>query len=713
MSSATPEPDELSIPAAVGSTSTTGRLLIAIVAVAGLLASVLCGMGYLHYRSQQLETALSNAQLETDQAASTIAANLSQLEESAKTVEESLDKGSIDRADIEQTLRDALGKNPDLASIGVAFVPFGADPKVRLFAPMVLRKGAGTEYKDAGTFNEYTLPGHDWYNLPLKGGAMWLEPHFGVGSHEFIAQYARPFFYPNDPKTPRGVVFGNYSLENIRAKVGSMELGKTGYAFIISKKGTYVSHPIAEYYKQQRSVYDTAKERSEPVVAQMAKDATQGKSGFVDSTDATSGQSARFYFRPLGNTGLSLISRFRLDEIAMDYRHLQHYLMGVTLGLVAFACACTLLLLRVNVDTRNNIWRGVLFCAVIMMVGIGSIWRLSESRSPYLESANTMIGDRQGVAKFEEHQRVEAKRLHLPEPIFIPTGLFVETVDFTQPYNTDVMGYVWQRYKVGQDDKVGRGLIMPEAVSVSMNEAYRRVEGDEQIIGWQFKATLREQYGYSLYPFDQQDVWVRLWHKDIRQNVWLVPDLSSYDQMSPSSLPGLEHDLVLAGWKLRGTFYDYKPRTYNTNFGVTGGSVQHDVPELHFNILMQRNFIGPFISSIIPLLMVSLMLFSTMMSVNLKDKPWVVIGSIASSFFTIVLAHSKVRDTFGTSDIIYLEYFYLVMYCAVGFVSINSFLYATETKLKLINTRDNLLPRLCYWPALVGSILVITTVVFW
>jgi hypothetical protein len=390
---------------------------------------------------------------------------------------------------------------------------------------------------------------------------------------------------------------------------------------------------------------------------------------------------------------------------------LHRFQKGFALGMVAFLAAGVTILLRADLTTHHNVWKASFASAVVMMLGIGYIWNASARISPYLEGNNTKIVDRLSLSKFQDRVDRDATRMHLPPPQFVPTGFFIETVDFTQAYNADVMGYVWQRFKKGQE-KITRGVVFAEATSTSMNEAYRRKEGDYDVVGWQFKSTLRQQFDYSRYPFDQQDIWVRLWPKDVRQNVWLVPDLASYDQTVPTALPGLEHDLVLAGWKIDGTFFDFKPRTYNTNFGVTGGIPQHDVPELHFNILLRRNVTGPFISNIIPLVMVTLMLFSTMMGVNPKDKPWVIIGSIASSFFTIVLAHSKVRDTFGTSDIIYMEYFYLVMYMAVGYVALNSFLYATNTKWKLITTRENLIPRLAYCPLLVGSILIITALVF-
>jgi len=41
-------------------------------------------------------------------------------------------------------------------------------------------------------------------------------------------------------------------------------------------------------------------------------------------------------------------------------------------------------------------------------------------------------------------------------------------------------------------------------------EAYRVHENGAEVIGWYFSATLRQSFDYGHYPFDRQDVWLRI-----------------------------------------------------------------------------------------------------------------------------------------------------------------------------------------------------------
>lgn len=126
---------------------------------------------------------------------------------------------------------------------------------------------------------------------------------------------------------------------------------------------------------------------------------------------------------------------------------------------------------------------------------------------------------------------------------------------------------------------ISQGFIFPEAEQISIEEAY----SDGDIIGWYFRSVLRQPFDYSKYPFDQEDVWIRIWNRDFHRDVVLIPDLDSYDNIRPATKPGIEHDFVLEGWEIQDSHFSYRNNSYNANFGIEndkfGGS-----PELYFNI---------------------------------------------------------------------------------------------------------------------------------
>ena len=153
--------------------------------------------------------------------------------------------------------------------------------------------------------------------------------------------------------------------------------------------------------------------------------------------------------------------------------------------------------------------------------------------------------------------------------------------------------------------------MLPEANSMSVNEAYRQPDADGGVvIGWNFSAVLRQRFDYSKYPFDRAEVWLRMWHKNFDQNVMLTPDLASYQETNPTGLPGIEaQDFVLEGWDLTESFFSYRQNRYNTDFGIPDFAGVNVIPELYFNVALKRQFINIFVSNLIPIIVVALLLF--------------------------------------------------------------------------------------------------------
>ena len=92
---------------------------------------------------------------------------------------------------------------------------------------------------------------------------------------------------------------------------------------------------------------------------------------------------------------------------------------------------------------------------------------------------------------------------------------------------------------------IQKGVVFPEATYLRLEQVNLGRQGDEEMIGWSFKATLREQFDYDNYPLNRQQIWILLRHPDFEQNVYLVPDLESYTTRDLASLPGLDKDFVL------------------------------------------------------------------------------------------------------------------------------------------------------------------------
>lgn len=199
----------------------------------------------------------------------------------------------------------------------------------------------------------------------------------------------------------------------------------------------------------------------------------------------------------------------------------------------------------------------------------------------------------------------------------------------------------------------------------------------------------------------------------------LVPDVASYEILNPEFLPGLEEHLVMPNWSLKGSYFDYRFNHYNTNFGVRQQSVAETRPELYFNLTIQREFLSPFITTIVPLIVVTILVFTVVMTSSkqagelLGFSGFGVLEVCAAFFFVVIIAQIEVRDSLQVSEIIYLDYFYFVIYMMLLGVSINSILFTRVQGLRMLDFRDNLITKMAFWPIILGALLIITQTVFY
>jgi len=305
--------------------------------------------------------------------------------------------------------------------------------------------------------------------------------------------------------------------------------------------------------------------------------------------------------------------------------------------------------------------------------------------------------------------------------VFIPTGMYIENVEFRGAYNVAVSGYIWQRYANDLPLKdLDKGFVLPEASYVRSEVVYRAQQGNEELIGWSFQATLREQFDYDRYPLDRNQIWLQLWHKDFERNVYLAPDLRAYTSLDPDTLPGLDSDIVLENWDIEQSFFSYRANRYNANFGIQGYVADIDQPELYYNISIKRDLVSALISRLIVPIVILIQLFVIVMVIGRDNKrlelfgvrPGAVIFTCAAFFFAVLVAQNSLRTELEAQGFVYLESLYLLTYVVILAVAINSVLLAAHPDLKLFREYDNMWAEISYWPSILLAMIVITFLTF-
>jgi hypothetical protein len=183
--------------------------------------------------------------------------------------------------------------------------------------------------------------------------------------------------------------------------------------------------------------------------------------------------------------------------------------------------------------------------------------------------------------------------------------------------------------------------------------------------------------------------------------------------------PGVASDLVLPGWLVTGSFFDYRRTLYNADFGVRAGAVEA-VPELYFNVTASRLFLGPFVANIVPLGVAGTMIFSLLLissksegskygGFTAKD----IIKGSAAVFFVISYQHIALRNALASPRLIYFEYFYFTTYLGLLAVMVNAIAFAAAWGGPVLEFRDNLMPKVAFWPMAMTCLFIVTMVVFY
>lgn len=714
------------------------RLSISL-SIGTLIILVSTAYSYLKERNNRLVSAQSNAQITAIKAADEIEKELESFPEIVNQITNDLSNGTISRhGQIVDRLESLTQKDEYLLEIGLAYIPSTFGKNTNHYAPHYGLRDGIRQYFDLSQIKGYNYTERPWYKDTLKNGEGWITPYYGKATQTLVTGYAKTFYRLNlftQTPEPIGVVRANLSLASLGKLTAKTDLGATGYTFLISHQQNILYHPaqpvenpdtkIDQWLTQTYNLEDIAKIKKSLNIALNGKN-----SPLVTVTDKNTDQQLWIMFVPIPSTNWAMGTIFVKDQLLSKYEQKAVYKDGQAISSLEFKqlylCIESLLFIffsaipifGVHKGTITGLWALSTTASSLLSVGICSVWYFSVSRSethlPVTKNAILLMSN-STVQNFLESrpQPLNPKDV----PVYIPTGVFLQSLEFLDSNNVFVTGYIWQKYSNNIPPDISREIIIPEGKETTITESYSNKTKDYQLIGWYFESTLRQNFDYSKYPFDYKDVWIRIWAKDFYKNVILTPDFESYQAISPRSFPGLEKDFVLPGWSVKGTYYEYRLNSYNTDFGVSNYIGQDNFPELYFTILVQRDFLTVFISSLMTPVVVAGLLYLTQILLKVDEgNPMEIVAAGGSLVFILMLDQINLRQKIATTGVIYIEYFYFAIYFLILLVCINAMLIERDyhiKQLKWMRYENNLIARLLYWPTLLGVCFLVTLFVFY
>lgn len=690
--------------------------------VAALCLFVFAGLWarYLHARYTLKNEARQSCWQEAQRAAHRLGEKLNQLEAANYALAKALEQDPLDEAGIAARLHAIHTQYPWLFSAGVAFLPHRFRPELERYATLLVRGPDGLSQQPIDY--DYTLPdpANDWFRLPLSQGPTWQEPHYGRASKTFLANFTTPLFR-KDPRDGQrhqaGVVITSLSLADYRELMTELDLGRTGYGYLFSRKGTLVFHPEEAYVAGKATVFDLADDCGSPELARAARLAMAGKPASLVYRDAITHEQSWVFFQPIDQTGWTIAAVFFAREL--EHSPLQRFHAEVVMALPLFVLA---LYLALDLDPkrapRRRYWLiSLRLSAVLALALVLLVARALPSRGS-VDSTDTVLLEPAEIQRFLEQW---SHGLHLErQPRPLPTGLFLQEISFTDASDTTIIGQLWQKCPRSGPTPPEPGWVFSGVTSEYREQLFHLDQDDHRLVVWSFRIELHQDFNYRLYPFDTRQITLLLRHSPVPDDVVLVPDLRGYDLISPTSLPGIARSIAVPGWKReRATFQlRAQPAANTPDIARTRAPAP---PELCFTLSLRRDFSNELVIYFVPIVVMTVMLFGLLVSTTHEDHVnrllsfnfSGVLGTASSLFFVATLAHAEVRRGLMAPQLFYLEHYFIAIYMAILFVCANAYLVARGVSWAFIRFEDNLNPKILFWPLLLSALLTSSLVTFW
>ncbi len=712
---------------------------LAIVALVGcIVALVVQGYGLQAEIAESHRQAIATGEDQVQSIADYFQLTAALYEQWTQELARDLETGKVTLDNLKDRLKQDSLRDRGILGFTVAYAPFAAKPDQRLYAP----------YYDSDTdtfvqcedFYDYSDSANAkdavWYQAVAESGEPAWVSAFGPAAGSTYAGYSVPFFHaekPGETKRLQGVVNVAISLPALTKLLNTRFVGRLGAGYMVNSDGVLLAAPNQDSVRAGRTWEEVL--RSSPAgneqLYQLARDFAGGKTGhyrFKDYAGIDPPQSGWFFYQPVAPADWRLGVAIFENELYRNDQSLRRRVIWIALTVLIGLTLLPFLFMKTRrLDLRQMSLAVVIF-TLAGAATIGLIWDLTKQQRIF-ESLDgdreRTITDLQGVESFVAERRAEAEKLHIPPPVLIPTRLLIRGLEFDDAYHVKVSGIITQTYPREGHDALQKGVtfvnVAPDAEALALDEIYREETDEFEVIAWSFRATIKQQFDYRNFPFDRQQIALTLRHVDETENVLLVPELESYRFLNTSARPGVYRELTIPGWNLQGSYFRYQIIPQVVERGLINANGLGSYSELSYVLAVRRKFLTPFISYIVPILIVIVLLFGVVIvsSINLDKQSatgfnvFGALGTCGAFFFTIALMHIDLRDSIQAEVVTYLEWLYFVAYGLLVLVSLNALLFIATDWVHFIEYRDNLIPKLFYWPLFTVLMLVVTLMTFY
>lgn len=649
---------------------------------------------------------------------------LRKIEESGNDYANRFNAGKITKDQIILELKKITHSNKNIHGVMIAFNPNAYSIKKDLFAPYYVKTPDDEFFDDKDTkepyeliFKEsicnYTTEDNVWYHSAQKiGKAIWIEPTLDKYQQLILARYTVPL------KDLTGNIIATlvieYPINNLRSLMQSLQIGRTGYGMITSKNNKIIYHPEQEKVIECTFISDLTNLKGSLKKLQLL--IKEHKSEIINNRK----NNCWILNHPIKSTGWNMQMLFFKSEISTNEIEMLHKLIWLSVSIILALLSIS----YIRYSSRPYLFTFII--TLILLLAIGFLWTLTLVKNPEKKAnSGVTIFCANNLNKFYNNYENSSRNRHLGPPIYIPVGLYLNQISLNDASSISISGYVWAIFTKDfwalfpgdENPEKYKDIIFPLKTSLEKEKIEEIVYDDSVYVKWWIHGTLGQQFNYSKYPFDTQEILIRMQHPYIGENIVLVPDITSYEKFNFINKPGLSNKFSLAGWDIQGTSYNMVDIDYATTFGDKNYKGQ-DKSNLVYSVFIKRRFLGPFLSRFLIILVILFMLHMIVLLGTKNDKEslyfgWTTMSATSAAiglFFVVGSGHVALRNELALSGIIYLEHFYFVTYLAILFVSTNAYLFTNKIEVNIFYYKDNLIAKISFWPAILCFLYIVTFV---
>ncbi|MFP4655918.1 MAG: ATP-binding protein, partial [Methanohalobium sp.] len=261
---------------------------------------------------------------------------------------------SSNRAEVNQMLKDILIDNPKLVGTYVAFEPDAFDNNDSYYVNK-------TGHDSTGRFIPYWNKLHgnttldpledydslNYYQLPKQTRSdVVTEPY--KYQEKMIVSFVSPIIKDGEFV---GIAGTDATIDYIDKMLGGVEAFDSGYAFMVSKSGTIMTHPGKKDWTGKKNI-DMV---DAPHFSKMKNDIQNGTSGYIETVDPSTGNDVVMFYEPIKTGNFAVVITVPKNEMLAGVFALRDRLVIVSFISLIFMSGIAYLIARSVSSPINKI----------------------------------------------------------------------------------------------------------------------------------------------------------------------------------------------------------------------------------------------------------------------------------------------------------------------------------------------------------------------